>query len=216
MIQEQLLDEPRYPLRRRKAAQLKPYTVDQLKYKQALKSNPDAIVKFKNLALRNHHQHPEDRYEEDGETQREDAYIDDGNNDEDGDWEERERKRHQRREEARRKETPSHALSEGLQISYPEILQYFSSTDEEEANEKHTLSKEARKIVKEREKQWEIQKKEERRKEQEQSRQQFKPKAFPSFSRKLSNVEVPSDDRSTVEEVFHFYAKKKKKFSIFF
>ena len=63
--QEELLDAPRYSLRRRNAAQLKPYTVDQLKYKHALRENPDAIVKFKNLALRNHHYHPEDRYEED-------------------------------------------------------------------------------------------------------------------------------------------------------
>ena len=206
-IQEKLLDGPRYPLRRRKAAQLKPYTVDQLKYKQALKANPDAIVKFKNLALRNHH-HPEDRYEEDGETQK-DAYIDDGNNDEDGDWEERERRRHQRREDARRKEISSQALSGRQQISYPEILNDLSSTDEEEANEKHSLSKEARKIVRERERQWEIQRREEKRREQEQKRQQLpKPKPFPTFNRrKLSNAEAPSDDRSTLEDVCYFYAK---------
>ena len=201
VIQEQLLDGPRYPLRRRNAAQLKPYTVDQLKYKQALKANPDAIVKFKNLALRNHHHHPEDRYDEDGETQKDD------DNDEDGDWEERERRRHQRREEARRKETSNQALSERQQISYPDILQDLSSTDEEEANEKHSLSKEARKIVKERQRQWEIQKKEERRREQEQRRQQLlKPKPFPTFNRKLSNAEAPSDDRSTMEDVCYFYA----------
>ena len=199
VIQEQLLDGPRYPLRTRKAAQLKPYTVDQLKYKQALKANPDAIVKFKNLALRNHHHHPEDRYEEDEETQK-DAYIDDGNNDEDDDWEERERRRH-------RKETLNQALSERQQVSYPEILQDLLSTDEEEANEKHTLSKEARKIVKEREKQWEIQKKEERRREQERRRQQLlKPKPFPTFNRKLPNAEAPSDDRSNLEDVRHLYA----------
>ena len=214
VIQEQLLDGPRYSLRRRKAAQLKPYTVDQLKYKQALRANPDAIVKFKNLDLRNHHHHPEDRYEEDGEEQK-DAYIDDGNNDEDdGDWEERERRRQQRREDARRKETPSQALSERQQISYPEILQDLSSTDEEEANEKRTLSKEARKIVKEREMQWKIQqRKEERRREQEQRRQQLlKPKPFPTFNRKLSNAEAPSDHRSTLEDVCYFYANV----SIFF
>ena len=206
-IQDQLQDGPRYPLRRRKAAQLKPYTVDQLKYKQALKSNPDAIVKFKNLDLRNHHHHPEDHYEEDGETQKEDAFIDDGNNGEDGDWEERERRFYQRREDDRRKETPGQALSERRQVSFPEILQDLSSTDEEEANEKHTLSKEARKIVKERERQWEIQKREERRKEQEQSRQQLllNPKPFPTFNRKPSNVEAPSDDRSTLEDVCRFY-----------
>lgn len=214
VIQE-LLDGPRYPLRRRKAAQLKPYTVDQLKYKQALKANPDAIVKFKNLALRNHHHHPEDRYEEDGETQK-DAYIDDDNNDEDGDWEERERRQHQRREDARRKEISRQALSERQQISYPEILQDLSSTDEEEANEKHTLSKEARKIVKERERQWEIQKREERRREQEQRRQQLlKPKPFPTVNRKLSNAEAPTDDRSTLEDVCYFYANVSILFSIF-
>ena len=208
VIQEQLLDGPRYPLRRRKAAQLKPYTVDQLKYKQALKSNPDAIVKFKNLALRNHHQHPEDHYEEDGETQREDAYIDEGYNDEDGDWEERERRRRQRREDARRKEILSQALSDRHQISYPEILQDLSSTDEEEANENHTLSKEARKIVKERERQWEIQKREDRCKEQEQRRQQLlRPKPFPKFKSGVPNAEVPSDDRSTLEDVCHFFTK---------
>jgi hypothetical protein len=207
-MQEQPLDRPRYSLRHRKAAQLKPYTVDQLKYKQALKANPDAIVKSKYLALRNHHHHPEDRYEEDEETQK-DAFIDDddGSNDEDGDWEKRERRRHQRREDARRKETLlSQALSERQQISYPGILQDLSSTDEEEANEKDSMSKEARKIVKEREKQWKIQKKqEEKRREQEQRRRQLlKPKPFPTFNRKLSNAERPSDDRFTLEDVCHF------------
>ena len=38
-LQEQLLDGPRYQLRPTKAAQLKPYTIDQLKYKQTLKAN---------------------------------------------------------------------------------------------------------------------------------------------------------------------------------
>ena len=137
-VQEQRLDGPRYSLRHRKAAQLKPYTVDQLKYKQALRANPEAIVKFKNLALRSHHHHPEDRYEEDGETQK-DGYIDDGNHDEDdAEWEEREK----RREETSRKETnndkqssaPDCALFEPRRISYPEILQELSSTDEEEAD----------------------------------------------------------------------------------
>ena len=198
VIPEQLLDGPRYTLRHRKAAQLKPYTVDQFKYKQALKSNPDAIVSFKNLALRNHH-HPEDRYDEDGETQKEDGYIDDGNDDEDGDWEERERRRNQRREDTQRKEIPSQELAERQQISYPEILQDLSSTDEEEANEKHTLSKEARKIVRERERQWEVQKKAERLKEREQRRQQLlKPKSFPRINPKLSNDQAPSDERSTL------------------
>jgi hypothetical protein len=202
-MQEQLLDGPRYLLRHRKAAQLKPYTVDQLKYKEALRANPDAIVKFKNLALRNHHYHPEDRYEEDGETQM-NAYIDDGGN-EDGDWEERERRRLQRREEARRKETSNHALPERQQISYPEILQDLSSTDEEEAHEIRTLSKEARKIVKEREKQRKIQEKGKTYGEQELERQQPKRRPFPTFNSKVSNAEAPSDDdHAALEEVRHF------------
>ena len=203
-IQEQLLDRPRYLLRHRKVAQLKPYTVDQLKYKEALRANPDAIVKFKNLALRNHHHHPEDRYEEDGETQM-GAYIDGGSNDEDGNWEERERRWHQRREEARRKETLNHALPERQQISYPEILQDLSSTDEEEAYEKRTLSKEARRIVKEREKRRKIQGKGEMCRGQELERQQLKRRPFPMFNSKVSNAEAPSDDNhAALEEVRHF------------
>ena len=202
VIQEQLLDGPRYSLRHRKAAQLKPYTVDQLKYKQALRANPDAIVKFKNL--RNHHHHPEDRYEEDGETQQ-DSYVGDGNNDEDADWEERERRRHQRPEGTHKKK--ENALSECQQISYSEILQDLSSTDDEEANEKHTLSKEAQKIIKEREKLRKIREKELRRREQELRRQQIlKRKPFPTFNRKASNTEEPSNNDAVLEDVRLLYA----------
>lgn len=209
--EEQQLDGPRYVLRHRRPAQLMPYTVDQLKYKEALRSNPDAIVKFKNLALRNHHHHPEDRYEQDEETQR-DEYIEEGNNDEDGDWEARERRRHQRHEEAnaetndRQNSAPTRVLPEHQQISYPEILQDLSSTDEEEANEKHILFKEARKIVKERKRQREIQEKEERRRKRELRRQQLlKRKPFPTS--KISNGEAPCDDDVAVlEDVCHFYA----------
>ena len=205
VIQEQVLDGPRYPLRRRKAAQLKPYTVDQLKYKQALRANPEAIVKFKNLALRNH---LEDRYEEDEETQK-DAYIDDGN-DADDDWEARKSRRHHQRCEGINDGQCSirnHSLSERQPISYPEILRDLSSTDEEEASEKHTLSKEAQKIVKERERQRKIQAKEERRREQELRPQQLlKRNPFPTLNHTVSNVEAPPDDNDPLEDVCHFYA----------
>ena len=110
LTSEQLPDGPRYSLRHRKVAQLKPYTVEQLKYKQALRANPDAIVKFKNLTLRNRHHYPDNHYEEDEGTQK-DAYIDDSNSDEDGDWEQTEKRWHQRKEEVWNETTQDKEIS---------------------------------------------------------------------------------------------------------
>ncbi|KIK23682.1 hypothetical protein PISMIDRAFT_679140 [Pisolithus microcarpus 441] len=71
----------RYSLRRRDPRQLNPYAYDKLLYKQQMRSNPDAIVKFLSPKKKSHgHQ---DHYE--GETQAEYA-LPLENPDEDGDY----------------------------------------------------------------------------------------------------------------------------------
>ncbi len=78
-------EESRYSLRKRNVAQLNPYTVENMRYQRALRSNPDAIVKMKALERLNHH-HSGNHYEPDGETQG-DVYLDEGApDDEDSAW----------------------------------------------------------------------------------------------------------------------------------
>ena len=126
--------EPRYPLRRRGANQLKPYTVEQFQYKQALSANPDAIVKFRSLARGGCR-----RYS-DGEFQGQDHTEDSGT------WEESRRKRAKISSGSRSK-SPNVVQDE---VQYPDILQDLPSTDEEEAKQLQALSKEARKVQRER------------------------------------------------------------------
>jgi hypothetical protein len=165
----------RYSFRKRHAAQLAPYTADLLQYKRALRHNPDAIVKMKQIERQveqeQQHRHPDDHYEDDQFGDRLDGL-------EDADWEERERRRRRRMEKM--KETRS------VQ-DFPTILQDLS-TDEEE-KEMDAASKAARKILRAKEREKEAREKEEakrRRKEEEEenvwSREQKarRPKPYPS------------------------------------
>ncbi|KAF9221440.1 hypothetical protein BS17DRAFT_785404 [Gyrodon lividus] len=78
VIPEDLHPLSRYSLRRREARQLNPYAYDKLLYKQQMKSNPDAIVKFGSPTRR-----PVSRWGQDG-TQGEYVYaFDNPNEDED-------------------------------------------------------------------------------------------------------------------------------------
>ncbi|KAF8972633.1 Mus7/MMS22 family-domain-containing protein [Flammula alnicola] len=179
----------RYSFRKRNVAQLNPYTIEDLKYKRALRSNPDAIVKLKAIERRSHHHHPEDHYEDDGETQQ-DVYVDDGN-DEDASWEEKERRREEQREERRRRRIEletRRASSEQDSTKYPDILRDLSSSDDEEMD---ALAKEAKKILKRKEKERKTQEKEERQRQREE--QGRKAKRFPIS--KSKNVHPESSSR---------------------
>jgi hypothetical protein len=140
-----MLNERRYPQRHRNAWQLQPYTVDQYQYKQALRANPDAIVKF----------HSPSRA---GRRRLDDA---DGSNiwdlqeqdlTEDGDhWEESRRKRAKiLGDRISRSYDTSAALRGTESVQYPDFLQDLPSTDEEDAKAFAALSKEARKAERER------------------------------------------------------------------
>jgi hypothetical protein len=137
-----IADKSRYQLRRRGANQLKPYTVEQFQYKQALRANPDAIVKFHGLTHGGRRRYSD---EEDDSIRklREDYAKDSGNREESG------RKRAKISHDISSKSGQSGAWDRAL-VQYPDILQELSSTDEEEAKGFQALSKEARKLERER------------------------------------------------------------------
>jgi len=163
----------RYSFRKRNAAQLAPYTADLIQYKHALKSNPDAIVKMKQIERhvqqQQQHKHPDDRYED------EEGYSTPLDAADDVEWEERERRRKRRLEKEREKEERQRHLS-----NLPAILQEFLSTDEEE-KEMDAVSKEARKILRAKERERKSRNREEqwRRKEEENRRRERGPTPYP-------------------------------------
>ncbi|TFK39387.1 Mus7/MMS22 family-domain-containing protein [Crucibulum laeve] len=135
-----LAAESRYPLRKRQAVQLAPYSVDQLLYKNSLKAAPEAVVKIKSLGHHHRHQHPEDLYEE---TQ-EDGYVYDGRDEEeDTEWQEKE-KRRQAREEARQ---TNKSRSPHPAEHFPG-LEPLSSDDEEEEKEMRRIRAEVKAMYK--------------------------------------------------------------------
>jgi hypothetical protein len=139
-------DERRYPQRRRGANQLKPYTVEQFQYKQALSANPDAIVKFHSLTRGGRRRYSDAEGDNIWELREQDCAEDSEN------WEESRRKRAKISNGSRSKSPEIGTLTQdtGALVQYPAILQDLSSTDEEEAKELHALSKEARKVERER------------------------------------------------------------------
>jgi len=143
----------RYSFRKRNAAQKAPYTVDQLQYKHALKDNPDAIIKIKNLERRHHHRHPDDRYEDEDEGTQRDGYLPEGNDhDADEEWEERERRKRRRAEKAKVSGPERTTSGERETREYPGILRDSLSTDDEE-REMDAVSKKARKDLRAQERQ---------------------------------------------------------------
>ena len=137
-----LMNVPRYPLRRRQPVQLHPYVIDKLHYKQALQNNPDAIITVR--SPRRNNRGPLDAYEdEENETQDPPNFVMD------------EVDSHHRRsaDHARGPDNNHAAEPEDLRIEYAGILQEdFSTTDEEEGEELRALSKEARKVLRKRKK----------------------------------------------------------------
>lgn len=143
----QIPEESRYSLRKRNIAQLNPYTVENMRYQYALKSNPEAIVKMKALERLNH-RHSGNHYEPDGETQQ-DLYLDDGaaENPEDTNWEEKERRRIELRLEKKRRRAERQSRSASAEndtINYPDILKDLTDSDDEGMS---SLDKEARKAA---------------------------------------------------------------------
>ena len=136
---DMILDEPRYPLRRRCANQLKPYTIEQLQYKQALSANPDAIVKFRSPTRGGRRRYSDAEGGNIWELRGQDR-TEDRENWEGSIW--------QRASVSNRNRTRSPefgTLAQDAEVQYPTILQDLSSTDEEEGKEFRALSKEARK-----------------------------------------------------------------------
>lgn len=130
----------RYSFRKRNAAQLAPYTADLIQYKRALRSNPDAIVRIRQIERQiqqqQQHRHPDDRYAE----EEEEDYTNALTAAENTNWEEHEK---------RRRKTTEKEKEELLQ--YPEILRDLSTDDEEK--EMDVASRQARKILRAKEKQ---------------------------------------------------------------
>ena len=160
----------RYSFRKRNAAQLAPYTADLIQYKRALQSNPDAIVKTRQIErqIHHHHQHrhPDDHYEEEvGED-----YANELDAADDANWEEQEKRRKRRAEKEKEREIATSLQQDRLR--YPEILRDLSTDDEEK--EMDVASRQARKILRAKERERKAREAEEqilkRRKEEEEER----------------------------------------------
>ncbi|KAF8630760.1 hypothetical protein AX17_005355 [Amanita inopinata Kibby_2008] len=129
----------RYSLRRRQAVQIAPYSVDKFNYKQALRGNPEAIVRVVSPERRRHN--ALDNYE-DEQTQAETQDAQEVATD-------MVHRRHHSRSQSRNRSPVGSPVEDEESISYPELLQDLPSTDEEEDEELRTLSKEARKVLRE-------------------------------------------------------------------
>jgi len=125
---DNLPNASRYPLRRRGPNQLKPYTVEKYQYKQALSSNPDAIVKFRSPIRNPRRRGPADEDEDADDSQ--EPWVPDERFDRDG------------TEMSRHDVQPASNV-----LDYSGILQDLPSTDDDEAEELRALSKEARHVV---------------------------------------------------------------------
>ncbi|GLB41954.1 hypothetical protein LshimejAT787_1005540 [Lyophyllum shimeji] len=181
----------RYPLRKRALAQIKPYTVEKIQYKQALRANPDAIVHYRDpgRATNEHYDHTDNHIEESqapwAPDDDADGYESDGGR--------------RRNRETAIPRAGSGTANDGIPeqpAQYPEILQDLPSTDDEEARDFRKTSKEARRLARER-------KAKEDRERKEKIENRHKPKAFPlketknssstEETRRLRSLSLPSD-----------------------
>ena len=138
-----MLSERRYPQRHRNAWQLQPYTVDQYQYKQALRANPDAIVKFHSPSRAGRRRLNDADGSNTWESQEQHFGEDEDH------WEEFRRKRAKILDDRRSRSHDTSAALRGT-VQYPDFLQDLPSTDEEEAKALSALSKEAKKAERER------------------------------------------------------------------
>ncbi|KAG6854521.1 hypothetical protein C0991_005433 [Blastosporella zonata] len=137
---------PRYPLRQRNAAQLKPYTMDKLRYKNSLSGNPDAIVNILEVERINNDQYDHaDDHPEDSQIPWQLPEV--TQNGSDGEWSRSKEKPH-----SHEGSPPPRPALEERQIEYPEILQDLSSSDDEEFKSMRIFSKEAKRIAREKRK----------------------------------------------------------------
>ncbi|KAI6044231.1 Mus7/MMS22 family-domain-containing protein [Pisolithus marmoratus] len=118
----------RYSLRRRDPRQLNPYAYDKLLYKQQMRSNPDAIVKFLSPTKKSHGH--EEHYEDDTQAGCE---IPPDNLDEDGDYVESIPNRQQQSASVGTQEAEG-ASNERDTGWLPEFLRPLSSSDEEDTD----------------------------------------------------------------------------------
>jgi hypothetical protein len=198
----------RYSFRKRNAAQLAPYTADLIQYKRALRSNPDAIVKMRQIERQIHHQqqhrHPDDRYEEEGG----EDYANELDAADDADWEEQEKRRRRRAEMEKEREIATSLQQDRLQ--YPEILRDLSTDDEEK--EMDVASRQARKILRAKEREKRAKEKEEqmlkRRKEEEEerSRRRGEKSKEKEYRLKPYPLSKPKSPRNTARSEVRFFA----------
>lgn len=130
-----LENQPRYALRQRGARQLNPYLYDKAEYHNALKNNPDAIVKMKS-PRRGEHRHEHYLEEGEGETQQQEydaAYDSPGG------------RRKQRRTTRSRSKSRASERSDVAELG---LLDDLSSSDDDEID---ATRKEARRFERERE-----------------------------------------------------------------
>ncbi|KAG6334435.1 hypothetical protein ID866_4656 [Astraeus odoratus] len=131
------LSAVRYSLRRRDPRQLNPYAYDKLLYKQQMRSNPDAIVKFASPTRRSHGHREE--YEDESQA----TYVFPlDNQEEDGDYTETAARRRQRTSGP--DADPDTRASGERDIGWlPETLRPLSSSDDDD-DEIRRLAKKAR------------------------------------------------------------------------
>ncbi|KAF9245333.1 Mus7/MMS22 family-domain-containing protein [Melanogaster broomeanus] len=146
-IPEDPYDVRRYSLRRREARQLNPYAYDKVLYKQQMKSNPEAVVKFRSPRRRSG-----SRGDDEDATQGDYLYELD-NPDEDEDYVDREDRGGRRR--GRRTENVDLGDESGEQGQereagekdegwLPETLKALSSSDDDDHDEIRKLAKQVR------------------------------------------------------------------------
>ncbi|KAF9462969.1 Mus7/MMS22 family-domain-containing protein [Collybia nuda] len=185
-------DQPRYSLRRRGANQLKPYTIENLQYKKALSSNPDAMVKFRSPTRGVRHR-------SNGTNEDSQEHWEPHTPDENELWEAPQWSRFKKDLQAGPSRIPALGISNedaGPPMQYSEFLQDLPTTDEEEAKEMKALSKEARKAARER-----------KAREVKEKTHKKKPKSFPLPNGHVITNNLPSRTRGRYSETDVYTSK---------
>ncbi|KAG6844635.1 hypothetical protein H0H87_005292 [Tephrocybe sp. NHM501043] len=183
-------DTSRYPLRQRKAAQINPYLYDSLNYRNALRGNPDAVVKLRDICRANndHYDHKDDQS---GESQ---APWQPGETQDDSDGEQTRRREKSHSRDASRPISSTRQVTGERPVQYPELLRDLSSSDDEETKSMKKFAKEAKWIEKRRR---QLQRKQERqyrlaKEESEKKKTRPRAKTFPL--KRPHSTSILSDD----------------------
>ncbi|KAF8998581.1 Mus7/MMS22 family-domain-containing protein [Cyathus striatus] len=186
-----VIAESRYPLRPRNRAQIQPFTVEALIYRNTLKTAPEAIVKVRGVDDRVRSRHETERYEESQDQE----YLEDAN---DKSQEEEHSRRLVRYKSKSKSKSPE--LDKEV-LNYPG-LEGLPSEDEEEEREMRKMSKEGRKVLKERERKKKEKEREERERQRQQKERERKwTRSFPLGNGHSSReLHVGSEDKTVPEE----------------